>query len=45
MTDLAGFEPPKLDWTPSPDLAQRLKRFQQKCKLLFDGFLKEPARM
>ncbi len=41
MSDLAGFEPPKIDWTPGPDLAQRLKRFRQKCELLFDGPLKE----
>ncbi len=41
MSDIAGFEPPKIDWTPGPDLAQRLKRFRQKCELLFDGPLKE----
>ena len=41
MSDLAGIEPPKIDWTPGPDLAQRLKRFRQKCELLFDGPLKE----
>ena len=40
MSDLIGFELPKIDWTPGPDLAQRLKRFKQKCELLFDGPLK-----
>ncbi len=37
MSDLAGFEPPKIDWTPGTDLAQQLKRFRQKC----DGLSKE----
>ena len=40
MSNLIGFELPKIDWTPGPDLAQRLKRFKQKCELLFDGPLK-----
>ena len=40
MSDLIGFEPPKIDWTPGPDLTQRLKRFRQKCELLFEGPLK-----
>jgi hypothetical protein len=40
MSDLIGFEPPKIDWTPGPGLAQRLKRFRQKCELLFDVPLK-----
>ena len=41
MSDLIGFEPPKIDWTPGPDLPQRLRRFRQKCELLFDGPLIE----
>ena len=40
MSDLIGFEPPKIDWTPGPDLTQRLERFRQKCELLFEGPLK-----
>ena len=40
MSDLVGFELPKIDWTPGPDLAQRVKRFRQKCELLFEGPLK-----
>ena len=40
MSDLIGFESPKIDWTPGPDLLQRFKRFRQKCELLFDGPLK-----
>ena len=40
MSDLIGFESPKIDWTPGPDLPQRLKRSRQKCELLFDGPLK-----
>ena len=40
MSDLIGFESPKIDWTPGPDLPQRFKRFRQKCELLFDGPLK-----
>lgn len=40
MRDLIGFESPKIDWTPGPDLAQGLKHFKQKCELLFDGPLK-----
>ena len=31
MSDLVGFEPPKINW----------KRFRQKCELLFDGPLKQ----
>jgi len=31
MSDLIGLELPKIDWTPGPDLTQRLKRFKQKC--------------
>ena len=40
MSHLFGFKLPKIDWTPGPDLAQRLKRFKQKCELLFSGPLK-----
>ena len=40
MSDLIGFESPKIDWTPGPDLPQRFKRFRQKCELLFNGPLK-----
>ena len=40
MGDLIGFELPKIDGIPCPNLAQRLKRFKQKCELLFDGPLK-----
>lgn len=40
MSDLVGFETPKIDWTPGPDLPQRLQRFRQKCELLSDGPLK-----
>ena len=40
MSDLIGFESPRIDWTPEPDLPQRFKRFRQKCELLFDGPLK-----
>ena len=37
MSDLVGFEPPKIDWTLSgPALELRFKRFRQKCELLFD---------
>ena len=36
MSDLIGFELQKSDWTPGPDLTQRLKHFKQKC----DGPLK-----
>ncbi|CAB3996122.1 Retrovirus-related Pol poly from transposon [Paramuricea clavata] len=42
MSDLAGFEPRRIDWAPGPDLPQRLKRsVRQKCELLFDGPLKD----
>ena len=40
MSDLVGFEVPKMDWTPGPDLLTRFKRFRQKCELLLDGPLK-----
>ena len=40
MGDLIGLELPKIDGIPCPNLAQRLKRFKQKCELLFDGPLK-----
>ena len=40
MSDLIIFKLPKIDWTPGPDLTQRLKRFKQKGELLFDGPLK-----
>ena len=40
MSNLIGFKLPKIDWTPGPNLAQRLKLFKQKCKLLFNGPLK-----
>ena len=40
MSDLIDFKLPKIGWTPGPDLAQRFKRFKQKCELLFDGPLK-----
>ena len=36
MSNLIGFKLPKIDWTPGPNLAQRLKHFKQKCKLLFN---------
>ena len=32
MSNLIGFKLPKIDWTPGPNLAQRLKHFKQKCK-------------
>ena len=42
MSDLVGFEPPKIDWTSSgPDLELRFKRFRQKCEMLLDGPLKQ----
>jgi hypothetical protein len=31
----------EIDWTPGPDLLQRLKRFRQMCEFLFDGPLKD----
>lgn len=37
MSDLVGFESPKMDWTTGPDLMTRFKRFRQKCELLFEG--------
>ena len=37
MSDLIGFEVPKMDWTPGPGLLRRFKRFRQKCELLFEG--------
>ena len=40
MSNLIGFKLPKIDRTPGPNLAQRLKLFKQKCKLLFNGPLK-----
>ena len=40
MSDLVGFEVPKMDWTPGPDLLTKFKRFRQKCELLLDGPLK-----
>ena len=40
MSDLVGFEVPKMDWTPGPDLVARFKRFRQKCELLLDRPLK-----
>ena len=40
MSDLIGFEVPKIDWTQGPDLVQRFRRFKQKCELLFEGPLK-----
>ena len=40
MSDLISFEVPKIDWTPGPDLVQRVRRFKQKCELLFEGPLK-----
>ena len=40
MSNLIGFKLPKIDWTLGPNLAQRLKLFKQKCKLLFNGPLK-----
>ena len=43
MSDLVGFEPPKMDWTTVPDLTTRFKRFRQKCELLFEGPLKSRA--
>ena len=43
MSDLVGFEPPKMDWTTGPDLITRFKRFRQKCELLFEGPLKSRA--
>ena len=43
MSDLVGFEPPKMDWTTGPDLTTRFKRFRQKCELLFEGPLKPRA--
>ena len=43
MSDLVGFEPPKMDWTTGPDLTNRFKRFRQKCELLFEGPLKPRA--
>lgn len=40
MSDLVGFEQPKMDWKHGPDLFTRFKRFRQKCELLFEGPLK-----
>ena len=40
MSDLVGFDLPKMDWSPRPDLHTRFKRFRQKCELLLDGPLK-----
>ena len=40
MSDLVGFDLPKMDWSPGPDLHTRFKRFRQKCELLLDGPLK-----
>ena len=44
MGDLIGFEIPKMDWSPGPDLYNRFKRFKQKCGLLFDGPLKSKSK-
>ncbi|EDO26620.1 predicted protein, partial [Nematostella vectensis] len=41
MSDLIGFETPKIDWTKSLDIEMKFKRFRQKCELLFDGPLKQ----
>ena len=43
MSNLCGFEPPKIDWTTAPDLLTRFKRFLQKCELLFEGPFEPPA--
>ena len=40
MSDLVGFEVPKMDRTPGPDLLTSFKRLRQKCELLLDGPLK-----
>ena len=40
MSDLVGFEAPKVDWSSGPDHYARLKRFRQRCELLFEGPLK-----
>ena len=40
MSDLVGFDLPKMDWHPGPDLPTRFKRFRHKCELLLDGPLK-----
>ena len=43
MSDLVGFEPPKMDCMTGPDLTTRFNRFRQKCELLFEGPLKPQA--
>ena len=40
MSDLVGFEAPKMDWLSGPDLDTRFKLFGQRCELLFKGTLK-----
>ena len=37
MSDLVGFDLPKMDWSPGPVLHTSFKRFRQKCLLLLDG--------
>ena len=40
MSDLVGFQVPRMDWTLGPHLLSRFMRLHQKCELLLDGPLR-----
>lgn len=41
MASNANYNAPSMDWTPTGDIHKRFSFFKQKCKLIFDGPLKD----